>query len=167
MTEYLIHLVQNLPGELAVFILAMIPITELRASIPIGMTIFDLSAFSAFFFSVLGDAIPMFFIIWLLPAISSWSMKKWKTADKFFTWLFARTRKKFEKKYYTYGEIALMIFVAIPLPVTGAWTGAVASFLFGIPKKRSAIFISAGIIIAGIIVTILSISGISIFTNMI
>lgn len=167
MTEYLIHLVQNLPPELAVFILAMIPITELRASIPIGMTIFNLSAFSSFFFSVIGDVIPMFFIAWLLPAISKWSMKKWKFADKFFTWLFSRTRKNFEKKYYTYGEIALMIFVAIPLPVTGVWSGALASFLFGIPKKRSTIFISAGVIIAGIVVTILSISGISIFNNMI
>lgn len=163
MTEFLINLVQNLPGELAVFILAMFPVTELRASIPIGMTIFDLSAVSAFLFSVLGDIVPMFFIIWLLPAISNWSIKKWKTADKFFTWLFTRTRKNFEGKYRKYGELALMIFVAIPLPVTGAWSGAVASFLFGIPKKRAASFIGAGVIIAGLIVTFLSISGISAF----
>lgn len=163
MTEYLINLVQNLPGELAVFILAMLPVTELRASIPVGMTIFELGTLSAFFFSVLGDMIPMFFIIWLLPAISDWSIKKWKIAEKFFIWLFAHTRKKFNNKYQRYGELALMIFVAIPLPITGAWTGAVASFLFDIPKKRAAIFISAGILISGIIVTILSISGISVF----
>ncbi|MDD5043097.1 MAG: small multi-drug export protein [Patescibacteria group bacterium] len=165
MTETLINAVKNLPPELAVLILAMFPLTELRASIPLGLTIFHLNVFSTFIFSVIGDIIPMLVIIYLLEPASLWLSKKWRLAEKFFNWLFARTRRKFTGNYQKYGEIGLMIFVAIPLPLTGSWTGAVAAFLFGIPKKRAIIFISAGVVLAGIAVTILSLSGITLFNN--
>jgi len=165
MTEYLIELVKNLPPEIATLILAMIPITELRASIPIALTVFDLGIPAAFFWSVLGDFIPTFFILWLIGPISAYLMRKSKLMNKFFQWIFDRTRRKTLQKYETYGEIALMMFVAIPLPFTGAWTGALAAFLFGIPKKKSLFFITLGILIAGILVTILSLGGIGIFNN--
>ncbi len=165
MTEYLIELVKNLPPELATMILAMIPITELRASIPIALTVFDLTVPAAFFWSVIGDFIPTVFILWLIGPVSEFLMKRSKSMHKLFNWLFDRTRKKTQKRYLVYGEIALMSFVAIPLPFTGAWTGAVAAFLFGIPKQRALLFISLGIIIAGFLVTIISLGGINLIAN--
>jgi uncharacterized membrane protein len=73
--------------------------------------------------------------------------------NRFFTWLFERTRSKTIDKYIKYGYWALILFVAIPLPITGAWTGSVAAYIFNIPFKKSWWLILLGIIIAGLIMT--------------
>jgi uncharacterized membrane protein len=77
---------------------------------------------------------------------------------KFFDWLFARTRRK-SADVEKYEELGLMIFVAVPLPVTGGWTGAMAAFLMGLPFWKSMLFILLGVMIAGVIMTILSLLG--------
>ncbi len=134
----------------------MLPITELRGSIPFAIGYFHMAPWLAFVISVLGDAIPAILIVWFLKPLSGWLSRHFKIFERFFNWWFNKVVKKFEKKYQKYGEWALMIFVAIPLPVTGAWTGAAASFLFKIPRKRALIFIFMGIVLAGIIVTVIS-----------
>ena len=73
--------------------------------------------------------------------------------DKFFTFLFERTRRKHSKKFEKWGALALITFVAIPLPITGGWSGALAAFVFGIPFKKALPLIFSGVIIAGVIVT--------------
>jgi len=141
----------------------MVPITELRGSIPIGVGLLKMPVWSAFLFSVLGSFIIAFILVCFLDSVSTILMSKTKWGNKFFTWLFDRTRKRFEKKYHKYGNIALMLFVAIPLPVTGAWTGAAAAFLFGIPRKKAILYITLGSIIAGVIVSLITIGGVSLF----
>ena len=76
--------------------------------------------------------------------------------NKFLNWLFERTRKKTKDKIEKYGDLALIIFVAIPLPNTGAWTGTLAAWLFGIPMKRALLNIFYGVLIAGVIVTMIT-----------
>src|SRR3989338_5280599 len=73
--------------------------------------------------------------------------------------LFEYTRKKHHKKVEKYASWGLLIFVAIPLPFTGAWSGALTAFVFGIEKKKALAIISLGVLIAGIIVTFLVIGG--------
>ena len=90
-------------------------------------------------------------------------MERFGGAHYFFNWFCPRPRHKFTGKYQRWGELALVIFVAIPLPMTGAWTGSVAAFIFGIPKKRSLTLISLGIMIAGVIVTLATLGIISVF----
>lgn len=153
--QYLIWL-KNLPPEIATMIIAMIPVTELRASIPIALGVYDLSIFSAIFWSVLGDIIPMFFILIFIGPVSRLLMRKYKFWNKFFTWLFERTRYKFQGKHDRFGELALIIFVAIPLPVTGSWTGSLASFLFGIPIRRAFVLITIGVILSAVIVSFIA-----------
>ncbi|MGB9609231.1 MAG: COG2426 family protein [Minisyncoccia bacterium] len=143
----------------------MIPINELRGTIPLALSVYHLTIWEAFFYSAIGNIIPVFILLFLLPRITNVLMKKSRKIDKFFTWLFERTRKKFYKKYSLYGDLALTIFVAIPLPLTGAWTGAIAAFLFGIPYWRACGLIFLGVLIAGIIITGLSTSAISIFNS--
>ena len=149
----------NLPPELATMLLAMLPITELRASIPIGILYYHLSPWSALIWSFIGDVIPMILLVNLLGPVSKWLSGKSKTMHKFFDWLFSRTRNRFAKKYEVYGALALIVFVAIPLPVTGAWTGSVAAFLYGIKPNKSILYIAIGALISGIIVTLLTVSG--------
>ena len=79
-----------------------------------------------------------------------------KLMNKFLNWLFERTRKKTKDKIEKYGDLALIIFVAIPLPNTGAWTGTLAAWLFGIPTNRALINIFYGVLIAGVIVTVIT-----------
>ena len=161
----IIDFLQNLSPQLATFLLAMLPLTELRASIPIALEIFNLSIWEAFFYSVLGDIIPAILIVFLIGPFSEKFSKKYNIFDKFFKWLFKRTRKRFRDSYATWGKIALILFVAIPLPVTGAWTGAVAAWLFGIEKKEAIVYIILGVIMAGVLVTLLSLGFLNIFNT--
>jgi len=157
-------LFQNFPPELATLLIAMLPIAELRAAIPVALVAFDMPVWSAYLWAVIGNLIPAVFLIWLLDPVSKWLMQHSKFFNKFFTWLFTRTRKRFLTKSAKYGRfIALVLFVAIPLPVTGAWTGAAAAFLFGVSFRRSLLAITIGVLIAGVIVTLTTLGIASIF----
>lgn len=138
---------------LATMLIAMIPLAELRGAIPIANQTFHMPLWQAFIFAVIGNMIPIPFILWFLGPASKWLMRHSKIMERFFNWLFARTRKKLEKQYELYAEIALAVFVAIPLPLTGAWSGAVAAFLFDIPYKKALFWIFMGVLGAGLAVT--------------
>lgn len=137
-------------------LIAMVPIGELRVALPLALTTFKINFFLAFFISVIGNMLPVVAIVFLLEPVSIFLTKHSKFFKWFFEWLFEHTRKKHSKKFETLEEIALVTFVAIPLPMTGAWTGALAAFVFGIPPKKSLPLIFVGVLIAGIIVSILT-----------
>ncbi|MFZ5364827.1 MAG: COG2426 family protein [Patescibacteria group bacterium] len=156
MIQSIIDFFSRLDPRWATFWLSMIPVTELRAAIPIALSVYKLSVAQTIIFAVLGDILPAIFILFGFEKASSYLAGKSNTYKKFQDWLFERTRKKFEKKYHKYGLIGLALFVAIPLPGTGSWTGSIAAFLFGLEKKRALIFILLGVIMASILVTLLS-----------
>jgi len=101
--------------------------------------------------------IPIPFILLFLGPVSRFLMR-FPVGKRFFDWLFARTRKKTAEieKYETLG---LTVFVAIPLPATGGWTGAMAAFLLGMKFNHSMWSIFLGVVIAGVIMTVLSLMG--------
>ncbi len=148
---------------LITFLISMLPFSELRGSIPIAITVYELSPFSAFFVSVLGNFLAALLILLILPLIVDYLMAKSKLLNNFFTWLFTRTRSRTIDHYLKYGYWALVIFVAIPLPVTGVWTGAIAAYIFNIPFKKSWWLILLGIIMAGLIVTFATLGIINLF----
>lgn len=154
----------SLPPELAVFLLAMLPIVELRGAIPIGILAYDLSPVVTYVWAVLGNIIPAIAILTLIGPVSNWFAKRSKFITKVLDWWFDRSHRKFINKYKKYGPIALALFVAIPLPVTGAWTGATAAWLLKINFRTALMFIIIGVLIAGLIVTALSTGAISIFS---
>lgn len=145
---------KNLPPEVATLLFAMLPVFELRGAIPIALKIYQLNIYNAYFWAVLGNIIPIIFILWILGPISGFLRKHFKILDKFFIWLFRWTRRKHNKKFEKWGELALIIFVAIPLPITGGWSGALAAFVFGIPFRKALPLIVLGVLIAGVIVTL-------------
>ncbi len=144
--------------ELAVFLTSMLPIIELRGALPMAINLFHIAWPKAFLISFIGNLVPVPLILWLLGPIVSF-LSKIKPLNSFFRWLFERTRRKGNKVIEKYEEIGLLAFVAIPLPGTGAWTGALIAFLFGLDFKKSFIVITIGVFIAGIIVTCLCILG--------
>ena len=144
-------------AEFQTFLIAMTPIGELRASIPIALQMYHLPVWSAFLFSVLGNVVPAIFLLWGLEPASKYLSHRFYKFNRFFVWLLERNRKNHQKKFEHWKELALVILVAIPLPFTGAWTGSICAFIFRIPFKIALPLIFAGILIAGIIVTSISI----------
>jgi len=149
-------LFNNFPPELATFIISMLPISELRGAIPVAIGVYHLNPVEAYFLAVIGNIIPVIFILKYIDPISEYLMSKSKFFNIFFTHLFERTRKKHNGKFEKWGALALITFVAIPLPVTGGWSGALAAFVFGIPFKKALPLIFLGVMIAGMIMTGLS-----------
>lgn len=143
--------------EWAVFLTSMIPVVELRGALPLAINLFQIPWYRAFFLAFIGNIIPVPFILLFLKPVTE-LLCKIKIFKKFFDWLFKRIRKK-SAIVEKYEELGLMIFVAIPLPGTGAWTGALLAYLMDIDFKKSIFFISLGVFVAGIIVTSLCLIG--------
>jgi len=148
----------SVPHWLAVLIMGAIPVSELRGAIPVAMGIYGMGPFEAFFFSVLGNLLPVIPLLLFLEPVSNY-LRRYSIFDTFFTWLFSKTRRKNTKNFEKYGLFALTIFVAIPLPVTGAWSGCAAAFVFGVKFRHALPAIAAGVMIAGIIVTGVTVTG--------
>ncbi|KPK64578.1 hypothetical protein AMJ83_02445 [candidate division WOR_3 bacterium SM23_42] len=149
---------KGLTPELAVFLTSMLPIIELRGALPLAINLFNISWPKAFLIAYIGNIIPAPLILWLLGPIVQF-LSRVHVFGRFFNWLFERTRKRSNKMIEKYEEIGLMAFVAIPLPGTGAWTGALIAFLFGLDFKKSLLIITIGVFIAGVIVTCLCLLG--------
>ena len=153
----------QLPPEIITILIAMLPIAELRGAIPMAIGVYHLPPATAYFLSIIGNIIPVIFILWLIEPVSGFLMKKIKLCRRFFTWLFERTRANHNHKFEKWGALALITFVAIPLPMTGGWSGALAAFVFGIPFKKALPLIFLGIMIAGVIVTLMSLGAVEAF----
>lgn len=148
---------------LSTILTAMAPIGELRVALPVALLNYKMGIIPAYLLSVLGNMIPIFFILIFLKFFVKLLMEKIPFFSKFFNWLFERTRKKFEGKYEKWGKLALVLFVAIPLPITGAWTGSIAAWLFNFKYWESVLLIFLGVCISGIVVALLSLGGGAIF----
>ncbi len=156
--ESILKTITNLPPELGIFFLSMLPISELRGAIPWGIIAGQVPIWKVYPIAVIGNMVPILPLIWFLEPMQRF-LRRYSIFDRFFQWLFERTKKRSEvvEKYETLG---LMVFVAIPLPVTGAWTGTVAALLFGIKPFHALIAIALGVMIAGVIVSTLTLMGV-------
>ncbi|MDP3057115.1 MAG: small multi-drug export protein [bacterium] len=149
--------------ELATFLTAMTPIGELRAAIPLAIGVYKMSPANALFWSISGNiAIAVLLIRFLCPAVKILT-RRLPFLKRFLWKVLLKTRKNYYKKHENWGSLALVMFVAIPLPMTGAWTAAIIAFLFGIPFCRALALISAGIIIAGFLVLGVTLGALKIF----
>lgn len=149
MTDGIIDLLKGIPKEWVTVIIAAIPIAELRGAIPAGL-IMGIPPLKAFLLSVLGNSIPIIPVLFLLEPVSN-RLRHFKPWRAFFDWLFETTRKKGDI-IQRYEALGLMLFVAIPLPMTGAWSGCIAASLFKIKFRYAVPAIFLGVIMAGAIV---------------
>ncbi len=142
-----------------VFLISAAPVSELRGGIPTALFVCDppLSWYAAFLVSFAGNLLPVPFLLLFLGPLSK-LLSKIKPLEKILNWVFERTRKR-GGMVERYGRIGLVLFVAIPLPWTGAWTGSIVAFLFGLKFKQAFPSILLGVFIAGVIVTTLCLAG--------
>ena len=149
---------------LQIFFAAMTPVGELRISIPIGIHILDLPWYQVFPISILGNLLPVLLLVPCLNVGATWLRKYPTFLTKLLDWRARSLLNAHANHFAKYGPIFLVILVAIPLPMTGAWTGSLASWAFGIPARKAIPLIAMGIIIAGLIVTVLTETGIKLGT---
>lgn len=158
MIDTIVQFLNQFPRELATVILATLPITELRLAVPIAIHTWQLRPLDALGYSIFGNLIP------LIPLYFGLDQLRLITA-KFAPWMTGvidrsvdRAHRRVNDKYTKYGALALFLFTALPLPLTGLWTATLAAVALKIPFKYAAPSIILGVITAGIIVTILSTS---------
>lgn len=146
---------------LLVFIVSMVPLIELRGSVPIGLSNFlgdALPIIPLYIICILGNMLPVPFIFFFARKILVWGSNK-KFIGKFFTFCLEKGEKGGKKLQETAGRglyFALFLFVGIPLPGTGAWTGTLAASFLDMDFKKSVIAIMAGVVLAGIIMGLAS-----------
>ena len=136
-----------------VFLFAAAPIGELRAAIPYGISILHLGKMETFIISIIGNFLPMYFIIILLTPITNFLLHHVPWLHKHVEKYYQKIHKRHSEKFNKLGYIALATFVAIPVPGTGAWTGALIAWLLALPLIPSLISLFFGILGSGIIVT--------------
>lgn len=141
---------------LIVFFVSMVPIVELRGAIPIAEGL-GLNIFLYYPIAIIGNMIPVPFIYLFARKVLEWGKNK-KLIGKFFTWCLEKGEKGGDKLKKTAGNsgifLALLIFVGIPLPGTGAWTGTLAASFLKIDFKTSITAITLGVLLAGIIMSL-------------
>lgn len=149
---------------LIVFFISMVPLIELRGAIPYAVG-FQLPLLPSYIIAILGNMLPVPFIFFFARKILEWGKDK-KLTKKFFTFCLEKGNKggkKLQEKAGRNVYYALFLFVGIPLPGTGAWTGTLAASLLNLDFKKSVIAIMGGVILAGIIMGLVSLGVFNIF----
>ena len=141
---------QGLPPWLVVLIMASLPVAELRLSLPYALAKLGMDPLSAYVLSVAGNMIPIVPILLLFGPAHKLFDKVWPFRP-LFAWLIGRVEKH-RATFDRWGPVALISFVAIPLPVTGAWTGSIAAFVFHVRRREAFVMLLLGVMIAGLIV---------------
>ncbi len=149
---------------LAVFFISMVPLIELRGAIPYGVA-FGLPLWSTYIVAILGNMVPVPFIYLFARKILVWGQDK-PVVGRFFTFCLKKGEKGGKALQAKAGRglfVALLLFVGIPLPGTGAWTGALAASLLDMDFKDSVLACMGGVLLAGIIMGVLSVLGVTAF----
>ena len=137
-----------------VLLLSMIPVLELRASIPVGSSL-GLNAWQCAVAAIVGNMIPVPFVILFIRKIFEYLKENWPKLSRFVERLEAKAEKK-KPLVQKYAILGLTLLVAIPLPGTGAWTGALVAAMLDIRLKRAIPCILLGVVIAAVIVTMIT-----------
>ena len=143
--------------ELTVIIISALPIIELRGALPVAINLFHMPWYRAFCLVIIGNMLPVPVLLLFFELLAR-TVSKLAIGRRLVSWVLTRTRRH-SKLVERYERIGLTLFVAIPLPFSGAWTGSIAAFLLGMRFNYAFFSILCGIIIAGTIITCLCLLG--------
>jgi uncharacterized membrane protein len=166
MKTEIIDLLSTLDPKIYILVLSMLPIFEARyaviAAFALNLKNGTMPWDVAYYISILGNVSIIIPLLYALPHLDR-TMHRWTWTGKLIDFFLYRARKRHDL-ILKYGFWGLTIFVALPLPVTGAWTGTLMAYLFNIPLKKAVFAIFVGVIIATSIMTFASYGGLSIFS---
>jgi len=147
--------------EMIIILVSALPISELRGGIPLGLS-FKFSPWFVLILAVIGNLLPIIPILYLFEPVSNFFRARLPFFDRFMGRIYERTRTKHSERINRYGALGLSLFVAIPSPATGAWTGCLLVLLFDMPKKYAIPAIVSGVLIAALLVLAVSTGAVSI-----
>lgn len=156
-------ILSRVPHELLVVIVSALPLAELRGGIPIGIVLFHLAWYEVFILAIIGNLLPVPFLLLFFRRLMEFS-RRIPIANKL-TALLVKHAQRHTPSIERYERIGLIVFVGIPLPWTGAWTGAIVASMLDMKFRQSFLSISAGVLVSGVIVTTLCLMGNQIYLN--
>lgn len=139
--------------QITVFIISLLPILELRGGL-LAASLLGLDPISSYIICVIGNILPIPLILWFLDKVFDF-MKRFKTTKKIVDWLEKKANSK-KEQIQKYGYFGLLLFVGIPLPGTGAWTGCLIATVLQMDKKKAFVYALLGVIMASIIMMLIS-----------
>ena len=153
LVEFFIDIFGGVNKDIVIFIISLMPILELRGGL-LAASLLDIEFVRAATICVIGNVLPIPIVLLFLKFVLN-LFEKWKVTKKIVNWLEKKVEEKREQ-IDKYGYLGLILFVGIPLPGTGAWTGALLAVMLGMNRKKAFICILIGVAIAAVIMSILS-----------
>lgn len=157
----------NAVEYLIVLLMGLAPISEVRGAIPLARVLFPSNGefVLASIIAVLGNLAVAPAVLWVLKYLEKVMVRRIKLLEKVYWRVLGLAHRK-TKNVEKYGLLGLTVFVAIPLPATGAWTGSLVAYLLGLPKAKSLLAIETGVLIASLIVYAAVVLGLEIIKNL-
>ena len=149
-------------NELTIFFAALLPLSE-RGTIPLAILKFGMSPYETFLISSLGNILPVLPLLFFFDKATEYFSRKFRLFSRFFNVICNFTRRRHGEHFHYWGDLALFILVATPLPFTGVYTASLAAFVFGIPKKHAFLSIILGVLVFSLIITITTVFGENMF----
>ena len=153
LVEFFIDLFGGISKEVIIFIISLMPILELRGGL-LAASLLNVEFIRAAVICIVGNVLPIPIVLLFLRFVLD-LFEKWSVTKRIVTWLEKKAEEKREQ-IDKYGYLGLIIFVGIPLPGTGAWTGALLAIMLGMNRKKSFVCILIGVLMAAVIMSILS-----------
>ena len=167
MRDYLVGLLGDwgVADPVAVAVVSALPVLELRGGIPLGRLVLDMDPLPTWLAAVIGNLAPLVPVFWLLGVCDRYCTPgRLPWLRRLLDRLYARTRRRHTGWFARLRDLALVAVVAIPLPLTGGWTGVLAAYVFGVPLRRAFWLIAAGVALAGTAVLLLVNAGLIIWS---
>ena len=153
LVEFFIDIFSGISKDIIIFIISLMPILELRGGL-LAASLLNVELIRAAVICIVGNLLPIPFVLLFLRFVLD-LFEKWSVTKKIVLWLEKKVNEK-RDQIDRYGYLGLIIFVGVPLPGTGAWTGSLLAVMLGLNRKKSFVCILIGVIMAAVIMSILS-----------
>lgn len=154
MLDGLLQFVQSLPPLVAVFLMAALPISEIRGAVPLGLLTYNLPWVVVYIVAVFGNLLPVIPLYALLEVLRDFLFKAWPWLGRHFDRWLKRAHHKVKGQFDRYGVLALYIFTAIPFPLTGVYTATAGAILLKIPARKALPALAMGVLTSGLITSL-------------
>ena len=156
MIDAFLSAVASWPPSLVIVVMAALPVLEVRLAVPVALEVFNMPVFAGAFFAFIGSVIPAFFIPTLLHWFEGPCRRHIPVCARALDWSAVHVERRYTKRYRALGILGLVLFVAVPIPMTGVWTGSLAAWLFRMKKRYVIPAIMIGSAISTVIVTLMT-----------
>jgi len=150
--EFLVELLEGwgVADPVAVALISALPVLELRGGIPFGRLVLEMGSLPTWIWAVVGNLAPLPLVFWLLGVVDGYCTPyRLAWLRRLLDRLYAHTRRRHNARFLRLRDLALLVVVSIPLPLTGGWSGVLAAYVFGVPFRRASWLIATGVVVAG------------------